>query len=262
MDLGLTGKRALVLASSRGLGLGIAEALAAEGANVLLCGRSGDKLAANCDAINARGAGKADYVTADLAAPDFAATLHQAALDRLGGIDILVNNTGGPPPGGAVGMDVAVLDKQFQMMVHQVIDLTNRVLPGMREAGWGRILTVASSGVVQPIPNLALSNTLRSALVGWSKSLANEVAADGICVNMLLPGRIHTERVDELDAANSKKSGKPVSEVRDAALAAIPAKRYGDVKEFAAVAAFLVSGPASYVTGSVVRCDGGATRSV
>ena len=262
MDLGLTGKRALVLASSRGLGLGIAEALAAEGANVLLCGRSGDKLAANCDAINARGAGKADYVAADLAAPDFAATLHQAALDRLGGIDILVNNTGGPPPGGAVGMDVDVLDKQFQMMVHQVIDLTNRVLPGMREAGWGRILTVASSGVVQPIPNLALSNTLRSALVGWSKSLANEVAADGICVNMLLPGRIHTERVDELDAANSKKSGKPVAEVRDAALAAIPAKRYGDVKEFAAVAAFLVSGPASYVTGSVVRCDGGATRSV
>ncbi|MBB4004372.1 SDR family oxidoreductase [Aurantimonas endophytica] len=262
MDLGLTGKRALVLASSRGLGQGIAEALAAEGANVLLCGRSSEKLAANCEAINARGAGKADYVTADLAAPDFAAMLHQAALDKLGGIDILVNNTGGPPPGGAIGMDVSVLDAQFQMMVHQVIDLTNRVLPSMREAGWGRILTVASSGVVQPIPNLALSNTLRSALVGWSKSLANEVAADGVSVNMLLPGRIHTERTDELDDANSKKTGKSVAEVRDAALAAIPAKRYGDVKEFAAVAAFLVSGPASYITGSVVRCDGGAVRSV
>ena len=262
MDLELTGKRALVLASSRGLGLGIAEALAAEGASVLLCGRSSDKLAANCAAINAKGAGKADYVTADLAAPDFAATLHQAALDKLGGIDILVNNTGGPPPGGAIGMDVGVLDAQFQMMVRQVIDLTNRVLPGMRESGWGRILTVASSGVVQPIPNLALSNTLRSALVGWSKSLANEVASDGISVNMLLPGRIHTERVDELDEANSKKTGRPVADIREAARMAIPAKRYGDVAEFAAVAAFLVSGRASYVTGSVVRCDGGAIRSV
>lgn len=262
MDLDLNGKRALVLASSRGLGLGIAEALAAEGANVLLCGRSADKLAANCEAINARGAGKADYIAADLADASFVETLHKAALDRLGGIDILVNNTGGPPPGGAVGMDVAVLEKQFQMMVQRVIDLTNRVLPGMREAGWGRILTIASSGVIQPIPNLALSNTLRSALVGWSKSLSNEVAGDGVCVNMLLPGRIHTERVDELDNANASKSGKAVEDVREASRLAIPAKRYGDVAEFAAVAAFLVSGKASYVTGSVIRCDGGATKSV
>ena len=155
-----------------------------------------------------------------------------------------------------------MLEKQFQMMVHRVIDLTNRVLPGMREAGWGRILTIASSGVIQPIPNLALSNTLRSALVGWSKSLSNEVAGDGVCVNMLLPGRIHTERVDELDNANASKSGKAVEDVREASRLAIPAKRYGDVAEFAAVAAFLVSGKASYVTGSVIRCDGGATKSV
>lgn len=262
MDLDIEGRRALVLASSRGLGLGIAEAIAAEGADVLLCGRSGDRLAANCEAINAKGAGRADFVVADLADAAFAETLHRQALEKLGKIDILVNNTGGPPPGGAVGMDVAVLETQFQMMVRQVVDLTNRVLPSMREAGWGRILTIASSGVVQPIPNLALSNTLRSALVGWSKSLANEVAGDGVCVNILLPGRIGTDRVGELDEANAKRQGKPVEEIREAARLAIPAKRYGAVEEFAAAATFLVSGRASYITGSVVRCDGGAIRSV
>ena len=262
MDLDIRGKRALVLASSRGLGRGIAEAIAAEGANVVLCGRSTDRLKENCEAINARGAGRADYVSIDLSKENVAETLHKAAMEKLGGIDILVNNTGGPPPGGAIGMDVEVLDRQFQTMVRHVIDLTNRVLPGMREAGWGRILTVASSGVVQPIPNLALSNTLRSALVGWSKSLANEVAADGICANLLLPGRIHTERVDELDEANSKRQDKPIDEIRESARLAIPAKRYGTVEEFAAVAAFLVSGPASYVTGSLIRCDGGSIRSV
>lgn len=262
MDLEIRGRKALVLASSRGLGHGIAEALAAEGANVLLCGRSGDRLAANCKTINERGAGKADYVTADLADPDFAEKLHRQALEKLGSIDILVNNTGGPPPGGAIGMDVSVLEKQFQIMVQRVIDLTNRVLPAMREAGWGRILTIASSGVVQPIPNLALSNTLRSALVGWSKSLSNEVAADGVCVNLLLPGRIATERLDELDEANAKRQGKPIEEIRESSRLAIPAARYGAVEEFAATAAFLVSGRASYVTGSVIRCDGGAVKSV
>ncbi|MCE7028090.1 SDR family oxidoreductase [Jiella avicenniae] len=262
MDLEIAGKRALVLASSRGLGLGIAEALAAEGADVLLCGRSADRLSANAAAINAKGRGKAHGVAADLADPAFAETMIEAADKALGGIDILVNNTGGPPPGGATEMSVEVLQAQFQMMVARVVDLSTRALPAMRSAGFGRILTVGSSGVVQPIPNLAYSNTLRSALVGWTKSLSNEVAADGVTVNMLLPGRIHTDRVDELDAANAKRSDKPIDAIRESARQSIPAKRYGTVEEFAAVAAFLVSARAAYVTGSVVRCDGGAIKSV
>ncbi|SKA27157.1 SDR family oxidoreductase [Consotaella salsifontis] len=262
MDLQIADKRAVVLASSRGLGLGIAEAIAAEGANVLLCGRSAEKLAANADRINAAGKGKAVFVEADLADPAFAERLVEVAGDKLGGIDILVNNTGGPPPGGAAAMSLAMLDKHFAMMVARVIELTAMALPAMRAAGWGRVLTVGSSGVVQPIPNLALSNTLRSALVGWTKSLSNEVAGDGVTVNMLLPGRIHTARVDELDAAAAERTGQPLDQVQKTAKAGIPAGRYGTVEEFASVAAFLVSGRAGYVTGSLVRCDGGLIRSV
>jgi 3-oxoacyl-[acyl-carrier protein] reductase len=132
----------------------------------------------------------------------------------------------------------------------------------MKKAGWGRILTVASSGVIQPIPNLAMSNTIRSSLVGWSKSLSNEVAKSGITVNMLIPGRIRTERLNQLDAAAAKRLGKSVEEVSASEQAGIPAGRYGTVEEFGSVGAFLVSEPASYITGSGVRCDGGSIRSV
>lgn len=262
MEFGLNGKRALITASSRGLGLGIATALAEEGVHVLLSGRSTDKLKAEADRITAKGAGRADYVTVDLGAPDADAELAGKAQDILGGVDILVNNTGGPPPGRMVETDADILAAQFDPMVMSVIKLTQRLVGPMREQGWGRVITVASSGVIQPIPNLGISNTLRSALVGWSKSLSNDVAGDGVTVNMLLPGRIHTERVDELDAAASKRSGKPVAEVQAASRAIIPAGRYGTVQEFAAVAAFLASAPASYVTGSLLRCDGGAIKSV
>jgi 3-oxoacyl-[acyl-carrier protein] reductase len=262
MDLGLSGKRAVVLASSRGLGRGIAEALGAEGAHVLMLGRSGERLAEAAGAITARGPGRAEHIVADLADPDFVAQVADAAEARLGGVDVLVNNTGGPPPGGMAEADPDVMRGQFEMMVMRVVELTQRVLPGMRERGWGRVLTVASSGTIQPIPNLALSNALRASLVGWSKSLASEVAAEGVTVNLLLPGRIQTERVDELDAANAARQGRDIEEVRAAARGAIPAGRYGTVEEFASVAAFLVSERASYVTGSQVRCDGGAIRSV
>ncbi|KAA5607581.1 SDR family oxidoreductase [Roseospira marina] len=262
MDLGLTGKKALVLASSRGLGLGIAEALAAEGTEVLLTGRDAEALAANAAAINARGAGTAHWVASDLSDAGFVEQIAAAAEATLGRVDILVNNTGGPPPGPATAMDEATLAAQAQAMVFHVIALTNRLLPAMQEAGWGRVLTCASSGVLQPIPNLALSNTLRGALVGWNKTLANEVAASGVTCNMLLPGRVHTDRVDQLDAAAAKRTGKDIDAVREGSRATIPAGRYGTVAEFGAVAAFLCSGPASYMTGSVIRCDGGAIKSV
>lgn len=262
MDLGLKDKRALVLASSGGLGLGIATKLCAEGANVMLCGRSQDKLENAADALTNTGPGSAHYMVADLSDPDTAQALFAAATETLGGIDVLVNNTGGPPPGGVEGQEAETWRSQFDTMAVRLIDLTNLCLPGMRERGWGRVLTVASSGIVQPIPNLSISNTIRSALVGWNKSLSNEVAGDGITLNILAPGRIHTARTDALDAAAADRQGKSVEEIRKASNATIPAGRYGTVEEFASVAAFLVSEPASYVTGGVVRCDGGSIRSV
>lgn len=262
MDLGISGKRALVLASSRGLGLGIANALAAEGCHVLLCGRSTDKLKANCDAINAAGKGKADFVEADLSDANFVETMVHAVHEKLGGIDILVNNTGGPTPGTAEDMNAEKLYNFFQSMVVRVITLTNTLLPLMKTQGFGRIVTVASSGVIEPIGNLALSNTLRGALVGWNKTLATEIASYGITANLILPGRIHTDRIDELDGANAAKSGKSVEEVRAASIKTIPAGRLGKVEEFGAAAAFLCSQQASYITGTMLRVDGGAAKSL
>ena len=262
MDFGISGKRALVLASSRGLGLGIAEALAAEGVNVLLCGRSADRLEANCAKINAAGKGKADYVLADLSQPDVVATLLAAVNEKLGGIDILINNTGGPTPGTSEDMSVEKLETYFQSMVLRIISLTNAVLPQMKAQGWGRIVTVASSSVVEPVPMLALSNTLRSALVGWSKTLSNEVAGYGVTSNMLLPGRIATDRIAELDNARAERSGKPIEEIRAESVASIPAGRLGTVEEFGAAGAFLCSNQAAYISGSLIRVDGGAVKSV
>ena len=262
MDLGIAGKHALVLASSRGLGKGIAVALAREGAHVLLCGRSAETLEANCAEIAAQGPGRADWVRADLGDADVVETLARAAGEKLGGVDILVNNSGGPTPGSTEDMSEEVLAAYFQSMVLRLVTLTNRLLPGMKERRWGRILTVASSGVIEPIPGLALSNTLRPALAGWSKTLAGEVAEYGITSNLLLPGSILTDRLRSLDAAAAERSGRSVEDVRADAQKAIPARRYGTVEEFAATAAFLCSAPASYITGSLVRCDGGAARSV
>lgn len=261
MDLGISGKRALVLAASRGLGLGIANALAAEGVQVLICGRTEEKLKANCAAIIASG-GKADYIVADLGEAHFVETMVQAVQEKLGGIDILVNNTGGPTPGTTEDMNAEKLYNFFQSMVVRVITLTNALLPQMKAQGFGRILTVASSGVIEPIGNLALSNTLRGALVGWNKTLATEVAGHGITANLLLPGRIHTDRIDELDGANAARQGKTVEEVRSASIKTIPAGRLGSVEEFAAAGAFLCSRPASYITGTMLRVDGGAAKSL
>ena len=262
MDLGIKGRRALVLASSRGLGKGIAVALAREGVDVLLSGRNRETLAANCEAINAEGAGRADWVEADLADADVVERLVSAVGEKFGAVDILVNNSGGPTPGSTEDMSEDALMTYFQSMVLRQITLANRLLPGMKERSWGRILTVASSGVIEPIPGLALSNTLRPALAGWSKTLATEVAEFGITSNMLLPGSILTDRLTSLDKAAAERSGRATEEVRAQSERVIPAKRYGTVEEFAATAAFLCSERASYVTGSIVRCDGGAARSV
>ncbi|WP_295807271.1 SDR family oxidoreductase [uncultured Nitratireductor sp.] len=260
MDLGLKNKRALVLGASRGLGAAIAEGLAKEGATVIAAARNKDKIEAwagnlpdNAGTVEAHALDLSDIAAIDELADKLLAE---------GGVDILVNNTGGPPPATAIEAGRSDWISNFETMAANIFHLSGRLLPTMRERKWGRILTVTSSGVEQPIPMLALSNGIRSAIVGWSKTLATEVARDGVTVNVLMPGRIHTQRVVELDTAAANRSGKQVEEVSAAAAETIPMGRYGDPEEFANMAVFLASERASYVTGTKVRIDGGATRSV
>ncbi|KZE34783.1 SDR family oxidoreductase [Chelatococcus daeguensis] len=261
MDLGLKGKRALVLGASRGLGAAIARTLAEEGASVVAAARSEEKIRAWAGALPAEVGGRVTAARLDLA--DLASV--EALVERLiaeGGVDILVNNSGGPPPADAREAKRADWLVQFEAMAANLFHLTQRLLPGMLAKKWGRIVTIASSGVEQPIPRLALSNGIRSAVVGWSKTLASEVAGQGVTVNVVLPGRIETERVEELDAANAQRQGKTPEEVAEASKATIPAGRYGTPQEFADVVAFLTSEKASYVTGAKLRIDGGATRGI
>lgn len=264
MDLKINGRRALVLGGNRGIGLGIARALIAEGAHVAIAGRDTQRSsAAVADLVSsATGGATATAFQIDLAStsglPAFAARVTQ----EFGPIDILVNNTGGPAYGGATGHTAGEWSASFNEMVLSVITLTEALLPGMRERHWGRIMTVVSSGVVQPIPVLGVSNTLRSALVGWSKTLSAEVARDGITVNVLIPGRIDTDRVRLTDEAVAAREGLTPDEVRRRSTAMIPMGRYGDPQEFGSLAAFVASEPASYITGSQLRCDGGNIRSI
>ncbi len=261
MDLGLEGKVALVLGGGGGLGSAIARTLAGEGARVAVADIDAMAAAATADAIKARGqdASALAWDLADLSViPERLAAIEAA----LGPVDILVNMTGGPPPSPAAGQDGALWRKFFDGMVLSVIAVTDAVLPGMRERGWGRIITSTSSGVVAPIPNLGLSNALRMSLLGWSKTLAGEVGGDGVTVNIVLPGRVATQRITFLDEQKAKREGRSVEAVAAASTASIPLGRYGDPQEYADVVAFIASARASYVTGSVIRVDGGLIPSI
>jgi len=257
MDLGLKGKRALVLGAGGGLGKAAAMSLAAEGAIVVAAGRTPEKLDATVKEIKAAG-GQAHALTWDVKNIDAIAANIDAAKKLLGGsVQVLFNNGGGPPPTPAQGQPVQAWHDQFYNMVIPVIAITDAVLPDMKAAGWGRILTNASSGVITPIPGLAMSNSLRSSIVGWSKTLATEVGAQGITVNMVLPGRIATERLKFLDDARAKRENVTVEDVERRMKGAIPMGRYGEMREYGDTVAFLASERASYITGSMIRVDGG-----
>lgn len=250
MDLGIAGKRALVLGASRGLGAACARALLAEGADVHAVSRSGT-------AVDPAIAGLA----ADLSQPSGVDRV-LGHIAHLGRIDILIANTGGPRPGPAQGVAPAEWQANFEAMAVSLFRIADAVLPAMIGAGWGRIVTIGSTSIEQPIAGLAISNAVRSAVAGWSKTLANEVAPHGVTVNMVLPGRIDTDRVRQLDQARSSASGASIEAVRDQSMREIPVGRYGQPDEFGAVVAFVASRQAAYVTGSMLRVDGGLIRSV
>ncbi len=261
MDFGIKGKVALVLGAGGGLGGAMANSLAKEGVKVALGDINLDSAEANAKAIRDNG-GDAIALEWDLSKLDQIDTNISKIESELGSVDILVNNTGGPKPSTVSGQAPDLWRESFDMMVMSVIAITDRVLPGMKERGWGRIITSTSSGVVAPIPNLGLSNALRLSLVGWSKTLAREVGKDGITSNIILPGRIATPRISFLDEQKAKRENRSVEEVSAESVAAIPVGRYGDPKEYGDAAAFLASDKASYITGSTIRIDGGLIASV
>ncbi|SEB23693.1 SDR family oxidoreductase [Variovorax sp. YR216] len=261
MDLGLSGRTALVLGAGGGLGGAIARTLAREGARVALADI--DLAAASAAAGQiAKEGGTAIALQWDLADLSVIDPNIARIEKELGPVDVLVNNTGGPPPTPVSGQTSELWSRHFQSMVMSVIAITDRVLPGMRERKFGRIVTSTSSGVVAPIANLGLSNALRMTLLGWSKTLAREVGKDGITCNIVLPGRVATGRIKFLDEQKAKRENRAVEDVTSESTASIPVGRYGDPQEYADVVAFLASRNASYVTGSVVRVDGGLLANV
>jgi len=255
MDTGLKGKNVLVPGASAGIGLAIAQSLAAEGANVVLAARRGDMVRAEAERLPS-----AVGIEIDLTADDAPTTLAAAAAEAFGPVDVLILNSGGPPPGGASDASDEQLVSAVHLLLLQQVRLTSLIVPGMRERGWGRVVAVGSSGVQQPLPGLALSNIGRAGLAGYLKTLASEVAGDSVTVNMVLPGRIDTDRVGSLDSAVAQRTGRTAQEVRAESEGSIPAGRYGKPEEFAAVVTFLASTAASYVTGEQIRCDGGLVR--
>ena len=261
MDLGIKGKTAFILGASQGLGRAIAERLAAEGADLVLSSRRKEVLDELGASLSKKYGISTQSAPADLTDPASVDALARHIREEFKP-DILLNNAGGPPPSLSTGVAQDVWKTSAQSLLFSIIQITEAALENMREKQWGRILTIGSSGVLQPIPNLAVSNTIRGAMAGFSKTLAAEVAGDGITVNVILPGKIDTIRVGQLDTARAKREGKTLEQVRSEIAASLPIKRYGQPEEFANVATFLMSEGAGYVTGQMTRVDGGMIRSL
>jgi 3-oxoacyl-[acyl-carrier protein] reductase len=262
MDLGLKGKSALVAASSRGLGRAIAEELAAEGADLVMCARSEDALREAAQVIREQTGVRVVAVAADLTDPAGAARVLDTAVRELGRVDVLVTNTGGPPPGpfethGPEAWDAAVRQNLFS-----VVNLARGVLAGMKQRRWGRIINITSIAVKQPVDDLILSNSVRAAVTGFARTLANEVAADGITVNNVMPGYTRTDRLEALARRTAERKGIDPAHPYDAWNDEIPMGRIGEPHELAALVAFLASERASYITGNSISVDGGWIRSL
>jgi 3-oxoacyl-[acyl-carrier protein] reductase len=244
MDLGLTGRTAIVCGASSGIGLGIAESLAGEGANVVMFARRQELLEREAERIGGLA------VAGDVTSAEDLERLVQTAVDTYGGVDVLVNNSGGPPRATASELDASQVETAIQLLLVSIVRLTGHCLPHLERSAAGRIVTVTSSTVREPIDNLALSNVVRPGIVGWSKSLARELGTKGITVNCLAPGRIDTDRIREVYPDGPT----------EADLASIPLGRLGTTREIGDVVAFLCSERASYVSGTVVLVDGALTR--
>jgi 3-oxoacyl-[acyl-carrier protein] reductase len=248
LNLGLQGRTAIVCGASSGMGLAIAEALAAEGANVAMFARRRDVLEREAERIGALS------VRGDLTVPADLEKLVDRTVQAFNGIDVLVNNGGGPPTGPAAGTDTAAFEQAVELLLLPVVRLTNLCLPHLERSGRGRIVNIESSSVREPIDGLALSNSVRPGVVGWAKTLAREVAPKGITVNTIAPGRIDTDRLAQVYTVGGDARAK--------AEAQVPAGRFGTAAEIANVVCFLASDQASYVTGAVVPVDGGLTRAL
>ena len=246
MDLGLNDTRALVTAASKGLGRACAEALIAEGARVFIVSRDEARLTTTQRDIGAVG-----HLAADLARPGSPENAVSAALAALGGLDILVCNAGGPPPGTFESTPVEGWETGYNLTLMSTVRLIKAALPALKESGRGRIVNITSISVRQPIPNILLSNAFRSAVTAMAKTLSAEVASSGVTVNNLAPGTILTDRVYQLYSGSLEDVAR-----------GIPARRIGDASEFGAVCAFLCSRQAAYVTGQTIGVDGGALRGV
>lgn len=257
MDLGLKGRVALVAAASQGLGRASAAALAAEGARVAILSRRQSEIEQT-----AREIGAEVGIVCDLASSESIAHAVLTAQQKLGDISILVNNCGGPPGGTFDSITETQWFASFEQVFLSALRLTRAVLPGMRTAKWGRVINIVSTSVEQPIPGLIVSNAFRPALAGWAKTLAAEVASDNILVTCVAPGRIETARTQTMDSAAAEKTGRPLEEIRKERSATVPLARYGKPEEFGTMVAYLASDRASYLTGSLVRVDGGLVSAI
>lgn len=258
MDLKLAGKRALVLAASRGLGFATAMGLAREGVSLVICSRDQGRIEDAAAKIRAATGARVEALAADVSSGEEAARLVAHTVSALGGLDIVVHNAGGPPSGPFLSITDPQWHQAFEQNLMSFIRLVQAAVPELKKAGGGRILTIASSSIKQPVPGLVTSNTLRAGVWGLAKTLARELGPDNILVNVVAPGRIQTERIDELDQAMAGRRGVDVQQVRRETVAAIPLGRIGTPEEFAGLLVFLASDAARYISGQAITVDGGA----